>query len=55
MTKKFVWIGFFIGSTIGNLLPLAWGGDAISVPGVLLSLAGGVVGIWLGYRFGQSL
>jgi hypothetical protein len=55
MTKKFVWIGFFVGSTAGNLLPLIWGGDAISVSGVFFSLLGGIVGIWLGYRLGQSL
>ena len=54
MTKKFIWIGMFVGSTIGNMLPLLWGGDAISVSGVLLSLLGGIVGIWAGYRLGQS-
>jgi hypothetical protein len=54
MTKKFIWIGMFLGSTIGNMLPLLWGGDAISVSGVLLSLLGGIVGIWAGYRLGQS-
>jgi len=43
MTKKFLWIGFFVGSTIGNMLPLFWGGD------------GGIAGIWMGYRWGQSL
>jgi hypothetical protein len=55
MTKKFVWIGLFVGSTVGNLLPLLWGGDAISVSGFVLSFLGGIIGIWLGYRFGQSL
>ena len=55
MTKKFVWIGFFVGSTAGNMLPLLWGGDAISVSGVVLSIVGGIVGIWVGYRFGESL
>jgi hypothetical protein len=55
MTKKFVWIGLFVGSTIGNMVPVLWGGDALSVSGVLFSLVGGIVGIWLGYRFGQSL
>ena len=55
MTKKFVWIGFFVGSTAGNALPLLWGGDAISVSGFLFSILGGIVGIWLGYRFGQSI
>ena len=55
MQKKFVWIGMFVGSTLGNMLPMLWGGDAISVSGVLLSLVGGVVGIWVGYRLGQSI
>jgi hypothetical protein len=55
MTKKFIWIGLFVGSTIGNMLPLLWGGDAISISGLFFSLIGGAIGIWLGYRFGQSL
>jgi len=55
MTKKLVWIGMFVGSAIGNMLPLLWGGDAISVAGVLLSLVGAIVGIWIGYRVGQSI
>ena len=55
MTKKFVWIGLFVGSAIGNMLPMLWGGDAISISGVLFSMIGGIVGIWLGYRIGQSM
>jgi hypothetical protein len=55
MTKKFVWIGFFLGSTLGNMLPLLWGGDAISLSGFLFAIFGGIAGIWIGYRLGQSL
>ena len=55
MTRKFIWIGFFVGSTVGNMVPLLWGGDAISIAGVVLSFVGGVLGIWFGYRFGESL
>jgi hypothetical protein len=55
MTKKFVWIGLIVGSTAGNLLPLLWGGDAISVSGVVFSVVGGILGIWVGYRWAQSL
>jgi hypothetical protein len=55
MTKKFVWIGMFVGSAIGNMLPTLWGGDAISLSGVMFALAGGVIGIWVGYRIGQSM
>jgi len=54
MTKKLIWIGMLVGSTIGNMLPLLWGGDAISVTGFLLSGVGGIVGIWAGYRLGNS-
>ncbi len=36
------------------LMVFLWGGDAISVSGFLWSLAGGILGIWIGYRFGQS-
>jgi hypothetical protein len=45
----------FAGSAIGNMVPTLWGGDAISLSGFLLSLAGGVIGIWVGYRIGQSM
>jgi hypothetical protein len=55
MQKKLIWIGLFVGSTIGNMVPLLWGGDAISMTGVLLSLVGGIAGIWVGYRWGRSL
>ena len=55
MQKKLVWIGLFVGSTIGNALPVLWGGDAISISGFILAAVGGFVGIWAGYRLGQSL
>ena len=55
MAKKFIWIGLFVGSTAGNMLPLLWGGDAMSVSGIVLSIVGGIAGIWVGYRYAQSL
>jgi hypothetical protein len=55
MTKKFIWGGFFVGSTIGNFLPALWGGDMISVSGFALSFVGGIIGMWLGYRVAQNL
>ena len=53
--KKFIWGGFFVGSTIGNFLPALWGGDMISVSGFALSFVGGIIGMWLGYRVAQNL
>ena len=55
MTKKLIWIGMFVGSTIGNMVPMLWGGDMMSVSGILFSLVGGLAGIWVGYRWGQSM
>lgn len=53
--KKLIWGGFFIGSTIGGMLPTIWGDDMLSISGFLLSLLGGIVGIWAGYRVAKSL
>jgi uncharacterized membrane protein YeaQ/YmgE (transglycosylase-associated protein family) len=55
MTKKFIWGGFFVGSTIGGFLPPLWGGDMLSVSGFVLSIVVGIVGMWAGYRLAQSL
>ena len=51
MHKKFVWGGFFVGSTVGGYLPSLWGGNLLW--GVLLSFVGGITGIWLGFRLGR--
>ena len=51
--KMLIWLGLTAGSGIGGYLPALWGGDLISFSSVLLSAAGGIVGIWLGYRFGE--
>ena len=54
MSKKtLIWIGFTVGSAVGGYLPALWDGDFISFSSVILSAAGGIVGIWLGYRFGE--
>ena len=46
----YIWIGIFIGSTIGGLIPEIWGGDMLSYSGVLLSGVGAVAGLWRGSR-----
>jgi predicted MFS family arabinose efflux permease len=48
--RSSIWIGIFIGSAIGGLIPELWGGDMFSYSGVLLSGAGALVGLWLGSR-----
>lgn len=51
--KALIWVGLTVGSAIGGYLPALWGGDLISFSSVVFSAAGGIVGIWLGYRFGE--
>jgi hypothetical protein len=54
-TRTLCWIGLFVGSTIGGYLPVVWGGEVFSFAGIFCSLVGGCLGIWAGYRIGQSL
>jgi len=54
-SKKLIWLGFFVGSTIGGMIPTLWGDDMISLSAIVLSTLGGLAGIWAGFRIGQSL
>jgi hypothetical protein len=49
--RRAIWIGIFIGSTIGGFIPLIWGDDMLSYSGVLFSGIGAFVGLWLGSRY----
>lgn len=53
-SKSLIWIGMVVGSTAGGFLPYLWGGDLLSYSGLLGSGAGGILGIWLGYKLGNS-
>ena len=35
--RRAIWIGIFIGSTIGGFIPALWGDDLFSYSGVLFS------------------
>jgi hypothetical protein len=53
MSKRAIWFGMFVGSTLGGLLPMLWHASVFSVSSVLLSTVGGVAGIWAVYRLGR--
>ena len=54
MSKKtLIWIGLFIGSTMGGYLPTLWGADGLTLSSVLGSTMGGIGGIWLGFKMGD--
>ncbi|MEK7079687.1 MAG: hypothetical protein AAB883_00875 [Patescibacteria group bacterium] len=48
--KQIIWIGLFIGSTIGGLIPLLWGASAFSFSSIILSSLGGMLGIYVAYK-----
>ena len=48
--KTVVYIGLFIGSTIGGFIPALWGDSMLSLSAVFLSGVGGIVGIFIGYK-----
>lgn len=48
-----IWLGVFIGSTIGGVLPEIWGAGIFSLSSVIGSFIGGLLGIWLGVKAGD--
>ena len=54
MSKSLVFLGMVIGSTAGSYVPLLWGADMFSFSSVIGGAIGGVGGIWLAYRLGES-
>jgi len=53
-TKTWVWIGLFIGSTVGGYIPALFGAGLLSVWGIVGSTIGAFIGIWVGYRLGTD-
>jgi len=53
VNKKAIWLGVFVGSTIGGSVPMLWHAGVFSFSTVILSTVGGIVGIWASYRLGR--
>lgn len=51
--KKLVYLGLFIGSSVGGFIPSLWDGGVLSMSGIILSGIGGILGIYLGFKFGD--
>jgi len=50
MDRRVVWIFVGVGSTIGGLLPEAWGGSAFGLASLAFGCLGGIAGLWLAAR-----
>jgi len=49
--KQFVWLGVFVGSAIGDLIPSLWGAGPLSFSSIIFSTIGGILGIYVAYKF----
>jgi predicted MFS family arabinose efflux permease len=46
-----IWLGIFIGSTIGGLIPELWDASMFSYASVLFGGIGALAGLWIGFKF----
>jgi hypothetical protein len=53
--KWFIWFCVLIGSSIGAYLPMLWGGGVFSFSSVILSAVGGIAGIFVAIKVGNSI
>jgi hypothetical protein len=51
--KKLVWLGLFVGSSLGGFIPTLWDSSFISMSGIFGSAIGGILGIYLGWKTGE--
>jgi len=54
-SKILIYMGLFIGSTVGSLVPSLWHQSVFSGQSWLGSLIGGIVGIWAGFKINQKI
>jgi hypothetical protein len=50
VSKKAIWLGMIVGSTLGGWIPALWHASMFSLWSVVLSTAGGIAGIWVAFR-----
>lgn len=52
--KAFVYVGMFVGSTIGTYIPALWGDtNLFSFASLIFGAAGAIAGIYLGFKMSQ--
>lgn len=44
------YLGGFLGSVVGSLVPAIWGASQFSIASMVFFLIGGIAGVWCAYR-----
>ncbi len=52
-SRSIIYLFTIVGSAIGSYLPVLWGGSELSFSSVFLGAAGGILGIWAGFRLSR--
>ena len=55
MGRLLIWIGFFVGSWLGSLVPGLWGSGDFSLSSLFCSALGGMAGILGGWKLGRGV
>ena len=53
MSKKAIYFGMAIGSTLGGFVPALWHASLFSMSAIVFSTVGGIAGIWVAYRLSR--
>jgi hypothetical protein len=48
--KQLIWVGAFVGSTVGGFVPRLWHASMLSISGIVCSAIGGLAGIWVAWK-----
>jgi hypothetical protein len=52
-SKSLIYLGLFIGSTVGSYVPTLWGAGFLSFSSVICSAIGGILGIYIFFKISQ--
>ncbi|MCB8932860.1 MAG: hypothetical protein M9921_03505 [Fimbriimonadaceae bacterium] len=53
MDNKLIWLGMFVGSTVGGYAPMLFGADMLSMWSIVGSFVGGIAGIVAANKLGD--
>jgi len=49
-SNTLVWVGVFVGSTVGSFIPDLWHAGFLSMSSLIFSTIGGLLGVWAGAK-----